>query len=67
MMGVGGAREAGRNDNYCFTFSPLFQIDYQLCLRSTIYNTDQTWSCSDLDQTASFHSGGTDLLSLGGL
>lgn len=28
---------------YSFTFSPLFQIDFQLCLRSTIYNTDQTW------------------------
>lgn len=27
---------------YSFTFSPLFQIDYQLCLQSTIYNRNQT-------------------------
>lgn len=28
---------------YSFTFSPLFQIDFQLGLQSTIYNRNQTW------------------------
>lgn len=27
---------------YSFTFSPLFQIDYWLCLQSTIYSRNQT-------------------------
>lgn len=44
MLGVRGARETGRSNLflYSFTFSSLFQIDYQLCLQSTIYNRNQT-------------------------
>lgn len=52
---------------YSLTFSPLFQIDYQLCLQSTIYCTDQKTrrSCLNLYQTASFCTGVSDLLTLG--